>query len=709
MDKRSLSAVPRPSLTKKNKQMLLLVPHMSYLATADRREINGEDTLIINFFHAEEKELKPEFRTFCQMDDYITQDLSMDKTKWKTGAINHLTGYLYWYRNSGNIVIASIRERNKILGFLRDFRKRNGIGDHEIDIPKGAAVDSEVENRIDEYQNTIKGWKLQKRHREEKADIDLQMQKFGELPADYGHFVKDVVFENENYIFYSKAKARAYCTKCGHEFEVRKDGLYHMKIAIWNDVDEISHNRTVRCPYCHKYLKCKSEGMGRKNLFAVQWSVLVQKYGEEVLVRYFCHTKDFQGDFHNPAVKSIEKFRTIHSADKSRDFEWCRYKSTVEIRWCNFKDRSYVYCQPPQMDVPRSVVLYKRNLLEAVAGTCMKYSAVDIYVNNVVETIHVSGSSCDIGRGGNVLRKPWCIDWYFNAYREAPYLEQLLKVGFYKIAQEALKERNRPEFKNGGTVTETLGINRLQFHMLRQIGDPSIRDVMILRYAGQISKEDFETLRYSHDDGYDKMYEKYLDMRQYTTIYKLKKYLGKQKIIHDRDYFDYVKWLEEMGYDLHNEFNLYPRDFQKAHDEKSKEHLRIQDQKAAEEIRRFNSILKKLRKEVSDTDPINLRIKGLFIRLPENLEELKKEGECLHHCVGNYRDKVARGETMIFFIRREEEPEKPYFTLEWKGKVIQCRGSHNCDMTPEVKAFAMLFQKKMEVFENAPRKHRKAG
>lgn len=80
MDKRSLSAVPRPSLTKKNKQMLLLVPHMSYLATADRREINGEDTLIINFFHAEEKELKPAFRTFCQMDDYITQDLSMDKT-----------------------------------------------------------------------------------------------------------------------------------------------------------------------------------------------------------------------------------------------------------------------------------------------------------------------------------------------------------------------------------------------------------------------------------------------------------------------------------------------------------------------------------------------------------------------------------------------------------------------------------------------------
>lgn len=95
MDKRALSAVPRPALTDENKEMLLLVPHMCYLATADRLEINGADTLIINFFHAEEAELKPAFRTFCQMDDYITQDLGTDKTKWKTGAVNYLTGWMY--------------------------------------------------------------------------------------------------------------------------------------------------------------------------------------------------------------------------------------------------------------------------------------------------------------------------------------------------------------------------------------------------------------------------------------------------------------------------------------------------------------------------------------------------------------------------------------------------------------------------------------
>ena len=144
MDKKALSSIPRPALTDKNKEMLLLVPHMCYLATADRQEVNGIDTLIINFFRTEEKELKPAFRTFCQPDDYITQDLSTDRTKWKTGAVNYLTGYLYWHRDSGNIVIASVQERQEILDFLSDFRDKHGIDGHNKFIPHSSMVDSAV-------------------------------------------------------------------------------------------------------------------------------------------------------------------------------------------------------------------------------------------------------------------------------------------------------------------------------------------------------------------------------------------------------------------------------------------------------------------------------------------------------------------------------------------------------------------------------------
>lgn len=696
MDKRALSAIPRPTLTDKNREMLLLVSNMCYLVTASRQEIGGNDTLIINFFRAEEKELKPSFRTFCQMDDYITQDLSTDKTKWKTGAIDYLTGYLYWHRNSGNIVIASAAEREVILFFLQDFRRMHGIDDQQRVIPHGAAVDGEIENRIDEYQGKIKEWKLQERHKKEMAEIDQHMEKFGELPADYEQFVKETVFSSENYIFYSRPKERAYCTKCGHDFELRKEGLYHKRIAIWNDTDRIKHNGTVRCPYCNSFLMCKSEGMGRQNLFAIQWSVLVQKYGDEVLVRYFCHTKDFRIDFRNPRIESSERFRTVHTVKKSIDFEWCRFKSTQDLRWCYHINKSYGYCPPSEMTVPRSAVLYNTDLLETVAGTCMKYSAVDIYVDKVVQN-------------APFLNKPWCIDWYFNSYRENPYLEQLLKIGFYKLTQAVLKDYDCPKYKNGRTVLETLQINKLQFNMLRGIGDPSVRDVRILQYAKVIRQEDFDILRYVHDNGYDRMYEKYIDMRQYTTIYKIKKYINKQRIIHDRDYFDYVRWLEEMGYDLRNEFNLYPKDFKKAHDDKSKEYTRFKDRQAKEDEKRFKRLLAKLRKETEDVDAVNLKTEGMFIRLPTELDELKREGEMLHHCVGTYRDRVAKGDTMIFFIRLESEPDQPFYTLEWKGRVIQCRGFKNCDMTPEVKAFVNIFQEKMVEYEEKQLKRRKAG
>ncbi len=696
MDKRALSAIPRPALTDKNKEMPLLVPDMCYLAKAERREVNGTDTLIINFFRNNKTELKPEFRTFCQMDDYISQDLTTEKTKWKTGAVNYLTGYLYWHKDSGNIVIASVGEREAILDFLHDFRKKHGIDDQRMTIARGAAVDSEVENRIDEYQDSIKEWKLRERHKKEKAEIDLQMEKFGSLPADYEQFVKETVFSDENYIFYSRPKERAYCTKCGHDFELRKDGLYHKKIAICNDIDQVKHNRTVRCPYCNSYLMCKSEGMGRQKLFAVQWSVLVQKYGEEVLVRYFCHTKDFRGDFHNPAIDSFERYRTVHTERKAMDFEWYRFKSTQEVRWCFYKDRGYGYFSPPETVAPRSVVLYNKNLSGDVAGTCMKYSAVDIYVDKVVQN-------------SQILNKPWCIDWYFNSYRKKPYLEQLLKVGFYKLTREVLEDHDCPEFEDGRTILETLQVNKLQFNMLRKIGDPSVRDVRILQYAGEIRQEDFDILRYIHDESYDRMYQKYLDMRRYTTIYKLDKYINKQRIVHDRDYFDYIGWLEEMGYDMRNEFNLFPRDFKKAHDDKSKEYTRFKDKQAKEDEKRFKRLLKQLRKETADVDAMNLRIEGMFIRLPKELDELKREGETLHHCVGTYRDKVARGDTMIFFIRLEAEPDRPFYTLEWKGRVIQCRGFKNCDMTPEVKAFVNIFQEKMVEYEEKPVNRRKAG
>lgn len=468
---------------------------------------------------------------------------------------------------------------------------------------------------VDEYQESIKERRLAKRHQAEKDRIDSRMSKFGDLPGDYDTFVEESVFREENYIFYNLPERWAYCTRCKHDFVI--DDKKHLKgkgITIWNDRDAVKHNHTVRCPWCNSYLQCKSEGMGRQGLVAVQWSTIIQKSGEDVLVRYFRHIKDFRRDFYRPKIDNKELFRTVHTAEKSEDYEWYYFKNTPEMRWCYPKARGYSYYPPSVYTAPISVTLYNQDLQEAVAGTCMKYSSIDLYVEHVLNE----------GRGNS---KAWFVDRYFNAYRKSPFLEQPLKVGFYKMANELLTDYDVPELTGGRSILDTLGINKIQYNILRRIKNPSFRDLEILKYKPGLSWDDFNTPRYVQDNGRYKMYRKFADFMQYTTLHKLTRYMKKQKISHEQDYFDYAGWTEELGYDMHNEFNLFPRDFQKAHDARSKEYTKFKDKQEREAAKRFNRLLKKLKEETADVEAMNLKASGMFIRLPRKIEELKVEGK----------------------------------------------------------------------------------
>ena len=79
---------------------------------------------------------------------------------------------------------------------------------------------------------------------------------------------------------------------------------------------------------------------------------------------------------------------------------------------------------------------------------------------------------------------------------------------------------------------------------------------------------------------------------------------------------------------------------------------------------------------------------GLLITPARCVEDLKAEGTALVHCVATYAGRVARGDTTIFFIRRIDAPDVPFFTLEYNnGTVIQNRGYKNCARTEQVQQF----------------------
>lgn len=63
-----------------------------------------------------------------------------------------------------------------------------------------------------------------------------------------------------------------------------------------------------------------------------------------------------------------------------------------------------------------------------------------------------------------------------------------------------------------------------------------------------------------------------------------------------------------------------------------------------------------------------------IVKIPTCGEDLVKEGQLMHHCVGNYVNKIVDGSTYICFIRHKDNPDKPYITCQVEpttGKIGQ--------------------------------------
>lgn len=53
---------------------------------------------------------------------------------------------------------------------------------------------------------------------------------------------------------------------------------------------------------------------------------------------------------------------------------------------------------------------------------------------------------------------------------------------------------------------------------------------------------------------------------------------------------------------------------------------------------------------------------------------------------------MAKGLGFILFVRNENEPSKPFYTVEVKdGAIVQVRGKYNCAPTDEVESFIKAF------------------
>ena len=182
------------------------------------------------------------------------------------------------------------------------------------------------------------------------------------------------------------------------------------------------------------------------------------------------------------------------------------------------------------------------------------------------------------------------------------------------------------------------------------------------------------------EEFFKKTYYGFKPPLQQTITYLGKQYnrfRAKRELTLLKDYWD----MYAQYYGAFDPRNAYPRDLKAAHDRLVKAVKYKEDEAINLGITARLSELNQYSYEDEE--------RGLMIFPAHSQSELIEEGKILDHCVGGYAKSYSEGETNIFFIRRSEEPDKPYFTLEYKnGAINQNRGYDNQDPPLEVVGFA---------------------
>lgn len=178
--------------------------------------------------------------------------------------------------------------------------------------------------------------------------------------------------------------------------------------------------------------------------------------------------------------------------------------------------------------------------------------------------------------------------------------------------------------------------------------------------------------------------------------YRIWDYIGENKI-NLREYEDYWRACVELGLDMKDTKNLYPKDFKRMHDLRTSEYASYKARKKKEERR---NLTKRIRQEAEKWQQYETTSDQFSIIFARSVKDMVHEGDCLHHCVGRmgYDVKMAKGISLIAFLRKTEDVNEPYVTIEYspsEKKIRQIYGDHDSKPAPEVLEFAEAWARKI--------------
>lgn len=523
----------------------------------------------------------------------------------------------------------------------------------------------------------------------EASKIFERLKKKAQPSERLKKYVHNTLLSEHHYMFqFKEGKHRfGYCTACGKTFDLE---IKNMRTVTAHDENRLyaRHGEKVCCPECGRTVTKRYAGYPQKKVYAMAGECTVDKNGALILYTY-CFTYAYERNIRAQQEWTVEQicYFDLHKYFQLLYSSWYGNHVYVGDRYSN----SLYFTEKEEVN---KVLSYNGSYYEgfhiigfkeALEKSNLKYSCADILLKK--ETPY---------------GLPFQLVSYLKFYCAYPVItEKLVKEGHDNILMRYINDsRSTSGIFNfhAQTVPEFFKINKESYRFLRDLSVQPVNEHQ-LRALQFMNEKNISLTKDNYDFVSAALNYKFelAIMLKFKSFKKCVSYAKKQSmlcgcaysfatnIVHNffMTYSDYISLGKKLNYDFASESVVFPQNVNQAHQEQIgfQERQKLEEEK--KKYKNFAKRLKRLKKKYTFSN-------GEFmIRPAENAVELLAEGNELHHCVYScYRNRYFSGDTDILFIRKCEEPDKPFYTLEYNnGHIVQCRTYFNEERTPEIAAF----------------------
>ena len=582
-------------------------------------------------------ENEPTYRVFLHDGKYDTWETEAEK--WRTANIEHLWDF---------------REKSE--------EEKAAYGTYWYKEHDRKLIVDFTGSEKQDINSAVLEWQQYEKHRGETEVIDAAMSLIPDIPKDFEKWAfTDAV---PQYMYYEYGKRIGLCTCCGKHHELKEQPKY---------------GKEGTCPGCKRKVQYRTyKKKGR--IHDWEYAALIQKIQGGYVLRFFALNQLIEQGTRSYGGMS-EKIRITYNEQWNRQaiYSYHRYKTTNKIRWCNGYEYLSAYGGRKEEERCR---LYPRNLRKILKGSKLEYSGMPEFARTGIEFYQQD---------------------FIDKAKEYTGIEKLIKAEFYNLTNSCISYgRRAPIDLYQKRVKKVLGLTGEYYNLIRD-KDPTWRE--------------YEVTEQCQDVGIRVTWEQIQKMSQYarnfaiymrhSTPHKMLKYIeglkseGPYAMRNQgvNDYHDYLQLAAGLGYNLDDDWILYPKNLKERHDQLTEEQNERKAELEKESDDKKDRKLKRTIKRKGWTR-YEMETEQLLIRLPKCAHEIRKEGNAQHHCVATYMDRMVAGETWILFIRKKEEQDKSYYTVEVKdNEVIQVRGKYNVAPSEDVEEFMKVFKKNIRKAE----------